>query len=607
MRKCPTELIQAASEDRLSDQQATKLESHLSGCEACCLKLDQATASPRWWHDASRHLDDSLLADPALDVADSSTPEARLFEADDPIGELKAAGVIDDSNVHPEVLGMLGRYTIEREIGSGGMGVVLKGFDAELNRTVAIKVLAPHLARSAAARQRFIREGRAAASVVHENIVAIHEVDTAGRLPTLVMHFVDGVSLQRHVDTMGPLQVTEALRIAAQTAAGLGAAHRQGIIHRDVKPANILLGGSGGRVWITDFGLARAVDDASLTRTGFIAGTPHYMSPEQARGGKLGAQSDLFGLGSVIYFMLAARPPWRAERSLAVLHRIVQDEHRPLWQINPDVPREVSAMVDRLLSKDANKRYENAESLQKELESMLSQIQNPESPRRLSLAGDMASNKPTRFYAKPWFVAPLAAMLGALVAGHFLTNGSFRSPTPAQTFADPQKDPIQGVVPSAGSPTAEKFAEKEPAHDTTQLALAPRTLFKTAQSPELKNPLVQNSTTTKFPSPSFSPNRSPRSPEPIANGFPRTQVPIGFPIPMIPQVAVPTNKAISSLSVETINQIAEAEILLNEMESILETKTQVPSNQPRKARIESRQDFRQMNTDLSSQRPIENP
>ena len=134
----------------------------------------------------------------------------------------------------------------------------------------------------------------------------------------------------------------------------------KGIIHRDVKPANILIGGGGQRVWITDFGLARAVDDASLTRTGFIAGTPHYMSPEQARGGPVGPVSDLFSLGSVIYFMLAGRPPWRAERSLAVLHRIVGQPHRPLWQVNADVPREVSDLVDQLLAKPAGERGESA-------------------------------------------------------------------------------------------------------------------------------------------------------------------------------------------------------------------------------------------------------
>ncbi|MGB7326469.1 MAG: serine/threonine-protein kinase, partial [Rubripirellula sp.] len=367
-----------------------------------------SAASPQWWNDAARLLDESLLDDPGADIADSSAADARLFEDDDPLGELKAAGVIQSPS-HPEMLGQLGRYAIEREIGSGGMGVVLKGFDAELNRTVAIKVLAPHLARSSAARQRFIREGRAAAAVIHENIVAIHEVDTTGRLPNLVMHFVDGVSLQRHVDTIGPLPVCDALRIAAQTAAGLAAAHRQGIVHRDVKPANILIGGGGQRVWITDFGLARAVDDASLTRTGFIAGTPHYMSPEQAVGGTVGPVSDLFSLGAVIYFMLAARPPWRAERSLAVLHRIVQQPHRPLWQVNADVPREVSDLVDRLLSKTPDGRGESADKVQVELEQVLSQMQNPDHPHSLAV-GQTTPPKKHSFFSRPLFVVPATAL-----------------------------------------------------------------------------------------------------------------------------------------------------------------------------------------------------
>ncbi len=414
MARCPIDLVDAAAEDRLADDQVASLQSHLSRCKKCCARLDSGTASPKWWNDASRLLDDTMLDDPLGDIADSSTADARLFEDDDPVGELKAAGVIDSPS-HPEMLGQLGRYAIERELGAGGMGVVLKGFDAELNRTVAIKVLAPHLARSAAARQRFIREGRAAAAVVHENIVAIHEVDTSGRLPTLVMHYVDGVSLQRHVDTIGPLPVCDALRIASQTAAGLAAAHRQGIIHRDVKPANILIGGGGQRVWITDFGLARAVDDASLTRTGFIAGTPHYMSPEQARGGPVGPESDLFSLGSVMYFMLAARPPWRAERSLAVLHRIVGQAHRPLWQVNSDVPREVSDLVDELLAKTTQDRVESAAIAQERLEEMLAQMQNPNGPHSL-LSGSSSQSNPAKpwWYSRPMFVAP-ATVLATLL------------------------------------------------------------------------------------------------------------------------------------------------------------------------------------------------
>ena len=410
MSECPIDLIEAAATDQLSEEQAQSLQSHLSGCELCCSRITEAAGSAGWWNDAHRYLDVSMLDDPAGDSADSSIAPARLFEGDDPVADLRSAGVLE-TPPHPEMLGTLGRYSIEREIGSGGMGVVFKGFDAELNRTVAIKVLAPHLARSGAARQRFVREGRAAAAVLHENVVAIHEVDTSGRLPTLVMQFVDGVSLQRRVDTVGPLPTCDVLRIAAQTAAGLAAAHRQGIVHRDVKPANVLVSAGGQRVWITDFGLARAVDDASLTRTGFIAGTPHYMSPEQARGGAVGPPSDLFSLGGLIYFMLTARPPWRAERSLAVLHRIVQEPHRPVWQLNPDVPREVSDLVDRLLSKEPTARGPSSEETQRRLEAILSDVQNPERPHQLREASETQPATRRSVWALPMVLVPVTCLL----------------------------------------------------------------------------------------------------------------------------------------------------------------------------------------------------
>lgn len=420
MKGCPHDLIEALADDRLGEEDSLRLSNHLTRCGDCRTRLNEQTASDPWWSDVARLLDNSLLDDPDADVADSSAADTRLFEGDDPIGELQAAGVIESAN-HPEMLGQLGRYALEREIGSGGMGVVFKGYDAELNRTVAIKVLAPHLARSGAARERFVREGRAAAAVVHENVVAIHEVDTSGKLPTLVMNCVDGVSLQRHVDTIGPLPVSDALRIAAQTAGGLAAAHRQGIIHRDVKPANILVGGGGQRIWITDFGLARAVDDASLTRTGFIAGTPHYMSPEQARGGNVGPSSDLFSLGSVLYFMLAGRPPWRAERSLAVLHRIVQHQHRSLREINSDVPREVSDLVDRLLTKEVTQRPSEASQVQIELEHLLSKRQNPDSPHSPEGTASESSAQQSpqalrrRVWERPVFLVPTTAILTALM------------------------------------------------------------------------------------------------------------------------------------------------------------------------------------------------
>ena len=204
-------------------------------------------------------------------------------------------------------LGRLGHYEILEVVGSGGMGIVLKAFDEQLHRIVAIKAMTATLAASATGRQRFVREAQAAAAVNHDNVVDIYAVEETGPVPYLVMEYVAGISLEDKLEQQGPLELKEILRIGLQTADGLAAAHRQGLVHRDVKPANILLENGVGRVKITDFGLARAVDDVSVTQTGVIAGTPAYMSPEQARGEAVDHRSDLFSLGSVLY-ALCCRP-----------------------------------------------------------------------------------------------------------------------------------------------------------------------------------------------------------------------------------------------------------------------------------------------------------
>ena len=165
------------------------------------------------------------------------------------------------------------------------------------------------------------------------------------------MPFVAGRSLQERVDSDGPLGVKEVLRIGMQTAQGLAAAHAQGLVHRDVKPSNILLENGVERVKLTDFGLARAVDDASMTQSGVVAGTPQYMSPEQARGEAVDHRSDLFSLGSVLYFMCAGHPPFRASSTPAVLRRVSDDPPRPLREVNLDVPAWLAAIVARLHQK----------------------------------------------------------------------------------------------------------------------------------------------------------------------------------------------------------------------------------------------------------------
>jgi serine/threonine protein kinase len=352
---------------------------HVETCTACQQRLTTLAADDSWWNDAhtllSGECEPRWQPDMSLVDLSLSTAEATASLHETVLNLLAEPG-------HPEMLGRLGRYDIERVIGSGGMGVVLKAHDSELNRPIAVKLLAPHLAHVGAARERFAREGRAAAAVVHEHVVAIYNVESSGPVPYLVMQYVPGRSLQARVDEDGPLGVEEILRIGMQAAMGLAAAHRQGLVHRDVKPSNILLENQVDRAVLTDFGLARAIDDASLTQTGILAGTPHYMSPEQATGGPMDHRSDLFSLGAVVYFMATGHAPFRATGTLAVLNRICRDKHRPVWHMNKDIPDELCDIIDQLLEKKPGRRPASAEDVQQRLSQLLSRVQQRGLSRR---------------------------------------------------------------------------------------------------------------------------------------------------------------------------------------------------------------------------------
>ena len=353
---------------------------HLDRCEMCQSRLTALAAGAGMWSDIQSYLsgDSEPRWEPDTSQVETSAVEAQRERE---VVHDVLAKILGTPN-HPEMLGRLGRYDIERVIGSGGMGIVLKAHDGELNRPIAIKLLAPQLAHVGAARERFAREGRAAAAVVHEHVVAIHNVESDGPVPFLVMQYVPGRSLQARVDEDGPLGVEEILRIGEQAASGLAAAHRQGLVHRDVKPANILLENTVERAVLTDFGLARAIDDASLTQTGILAGTPHYMSPEQSMGGPIDHRSDLFGLGAVLYFMATGHPPFRGASALGVLHRICREEHRPVWQVNAEIPDELSDAIDRLLEKKPARRFASAEEVQQELAVLLNRAQSEGLGRR---------------------------------------------------------------------------------------------------------------------------------------------------------------------------------------------------------------------------------
>ncbi len=280
-----------------------------------------------------------------------------------------------DPPTQPQTVGQLGRYEITGVIGQGGMGVVLKARDPALNRFVAIKVLSPQLASSATAGKRFTREAQMAAAVSHDHVVTIHAVDAAKGLPFLVMEYIAGVSLEERIRRTGPLKVEEILRIGMQAASGLAAAHAQGLVHRDIKPSNILLENGVERVKITDFGLARVVHEAKITKTGVVAGTPEYMSPEQARGEDIDRRSDLFSLGCVMYAMCTGHSPFRATTVTGAIHRVCEDTPRPIREVNPDIPDWLTGIIDRLLAKKPDERFQTAAEVAEVLGSYLAHVQ----------------------------------------------------------------------------------------------------------------------------------------------------------------------------------------------------------------------------------------
>jgi tRNA A-37 threonylcarbamoyl transferase component Bud32/WD40 repeat protein len=325
-------------------------------------------------HDlASRFLAEPAAAGPVHDRPTGSLDPASEDRHDEAADVLALLAPADRTGL----LGKLDDYEVLEVVGTGGMGVVVKAFDPKLHRVVAIKLVAPHLAASASARRRFEREARAVAAVRDEHVVAIHQVEMAGSLPYLVMEFIGGVSLQDRLEQRGPLELKEILRIGAQAARGLAAAHAQGLVHRDIKPANILLENGVERVKITDFGLARAVDDVSLTRSGVITGTPNYMSPEQADGRPVDARSDLFSLGSVLYALATGHPPFRADGVASVLKRVAADDPRPVREINPDMPDWLDAIIRKLHAKDPAGRFQTASEVADLLGQHLAHLQQP--------------------------------------------------------------------------------------------------------------------------------------------------------------------------------------------------------------------------------------
>ena len=265
-----------------------------------------------------------------------------------------------------------GRYSLERELGRGGMGVVYLAREVRLDRPVAIKLLPPSKASDPSLRERFLREARTAAKLSHPNVIPIFAVEEIGGFVFFAMAYVEGETLTERVRSRGPLSPSEGARVLRDVAWALAYAHGQGVIHRDVKPDNILLE-SSGRVLVADFGIAGVVAGAGALKSGEIIGTPEFMSPEQALGEVVDARSDLYSLGIVGYFALSGTLPFEAERSTDVLAKQVTESAPPLASVGPGIPRRLAQAIDRCLAKDPGERLDGPTALADQLSHSLEQ------------------------------------------------------------------------------------------------------------------------------------------------------------------------------------------------------------------------------------------
>jgi predicted Ser/Thr protein kinase len=277
-----------------------------------------------------------------------------------------ATMVLDDEQRSP-LLGALRRelgreYTVEKELGRGGMSVVFKALDLELGRAVALKVLPPELALSNALAERFKREAKLAASLDHPNIIPIYRVGQAGGLLYFSMKLIDGRGLDDMVETQGPLPVPVVLQVMRAAARALAYAHDRGIVHRDIKSANILID-HDGRVLVSDFGIARAIDDPTVTATGTVIGTPYFMSPEQCAARRIGPQSDQYSLGVVAFQLLAGLVPFHAETLPGIMHHHFYTPVPDVSQARPDAPPALVEVMRRLLAKRPEHRYATTQAM----------------------------------------------------------------------------------------------------------------------------------------------------------------------------------------------------------------------------------------------------
>jgi eukaryotic-like serine/threonine-protein kinase len=406
------------------------------------------------------------------------------------------------------------RYEVLRLLGTGGMAEVFEGRDRLLARRVAVKILLPQFARDPAFLARFRREAQAAASLSHPNIVGIFDSGAEGETHFIIMEYVDGRSLRDVLRDSGPLQPQRAAEIGGEVCAGLGAAHARGLVHRDIKPGNIMLT-PDGTVKVMDFGIARAAASDTITQTQMVVGTAQYISPEQAQGLPIDFRSDLYSLGCCLYEMLTGQPPFTGATPVAIAYRHVRETPVPPRQLNPDVPAPLEAVVMKALAKNPANRYQTAAEVRADLgraragvpveatplldpalltvpghqpaappldaqaTQVVAPLPGPSGPSRFGdgYVDDLGVPPRPPGPAWPWLLAALLAVVVGAAAGYTVVRSMVATGAPATTAtsAAPPATPASTTPPATAVPST-----AAPAATAPPVSTAPATTAQTS-------------------------------------------------------------------------------------------------------------------------------
>ncbi len=463
-------------------------------------------------------------------VPESDTnPPATAPDRTQPSGD--GTGIRFGPPAAPGEIGTLGRFRIKKELGRGGMGAVFLALDTRLERQVALKVMLPQAAVNQTAKDRFVREARAAARISHDNVIAILDADEIDGVPFIALPFLQGYPLDQYLKKKGNPAIPQVLRIGREIANGLGAAHDLGVVHRDVKPGNIWLEAPNGRVKILDFGLAKPQDEEAggkeLTHSGAVMGTPAYMAPEQAAGHKVDHRADLYSLGTVLYRLVAGKTPFERPGGMMALLTALAIEPPPrVEEFNAEVPPALAELIHQLLEKNRDLRPQSAKEVAKRLAairdnpgtsgadvslapvSTASQPQVPSyAPVPVTLApasafADIDADEPTERETRikqpkpaikapkskvPMFAAIAAGVLAIAVGGYFVAkmlSGPAKAPEVVEKKPEkPPVDPPKGtgggvgkVVPSVPKPAPVEisYVPWQPVNELTSIPNAPR-------------------------------------------------------------------------------------------------------------------------------------